>query len=128
MSEITRQDLISDDALQAPLILADNLDKASKKFKEFRDSAIKTNEATQDTKSTKEATAAVEKLTAEQAELIKVNNQPAVQAKNNEAYAEAKRKVDDANAALKIAFHWENGMLKPLPDKTLHWKNFRRSS
>ena len=102
MSEITRQDLISDDALQAPLILADNLDKASKKFKEFRDSAIKTNEATQDTKSTKEATAAVEKLTAEQAELIKVNNQlVAVQAKNNEAYAEAKRKVDDANAALK---------------------------
>lgn len=102
MSEITRQDLISDDALQAPLILADNLDKASKKFKEFRDSAIKTNEATQDTKSTKEATEAVEKLTAEQAELIKINNQlVAVQAKNNEAYAEAKRKVDDANAAVK---------------------------
>lgn len=102
MSEITRQDLISDDALQAPLILADNLDKAAKKFKEFRDSAVKTNEATQNTKSTKEATDAVEKLTAEQVELIKVNNQlVAVQAKNNEAYAEAKRKVDDANAALK---------------------------
>ena len=102
MSEITRDDIISKDALEAPLILADNLDKAVKKFKEFRDSAVKTNEATQNTKSTKEATDAVEKLTAEQAELIKVNNQlVAVQAKNNEAYAEAKRKVDDANAALK---------------------------
>lgn len=102
MSEITRDDIISKDALEAPLILADNLDKAVKKFKEFRDSAVKTNEATQNTKSTKEATDAVEKLAAEQAELIKINNQlVTVQAKNNEAYAEAKRKVDDANAALK---------------------------
>lgn len=102
MSEITRDDIISKDALEAPLILADNLDKAVKKFKEFRDSAVKTNEATQNTKSTKEATDAVEKLAAEQAELIKINNQlVTVQAKNNEAYAEAKRKLDDANASLK---------------------------
>ena len=102
MSEITRDDIISKDALEAPLILADNLEKATRKFREFRDSAIKTNEATQNTKSMREATDNVAKLANERNELIKINNQLATaEAKNNEAYAEAKRKLDDANAALK---------------------------
>ena len=63
---------------------------------------IKANDAVQNTKSVKEATDGIEKP--RRKKWVDQGQQSVchtAEAKNNEAYAEAKRKLDDANTAIK---------------------------
>lgn len=102
MSELQRDDIISSDALQAPLILAENLQKVVSVLKVIRDVSEKTNVAAQTSNSISEVAGSVEGLVNQEKELVKVNNQLAITAaKNNEQYAMVKKKVDEANQSLK---------------------------
>lgn len=85
-SEINRDDLISDDALRAPLLLAKNFEVLNDQLKQIIDSGLKVS-TSQNPESTKKYREETEKLSTEQRELIKIQNQIATQvAKNNDAY------------------------------------------
>src|SRR6187402_440703 len=99
MSTIKRNDIIDDDALQAPLILVKNLEAAVEAMKKIADSGIKVSQSlggsatTQGTQKLKQVTA---QLTAEQKELEKVQKQIAtVTAKNTAQYQAQEKKLKD---------------------------------
>lgn len=96
---IQRQDIITDEAIQAPLILTKNLEDAVTVMQKVRESAIQYSSAIGNTDSTKKLGDATVELSKEQEQLIKIQNQIAVQvAKNNDeyrAYQEQLKKVND---------------------------------
>jgi hypothetical protein len=93
MSTINRQDIISDDALQAPLILAEALQKVVEAMKKIADNGQKAAKAIDTAETTQKVRVAVDGLTAEQKELQKITAQvAAATAKNNAQYV-AQEKV-----------------------------------
>lgn len=93
MSTINRQDIISDDALQAPLILAEALQKVVEAMKKIADNGQKAAKAIDVADTTQKVRVAVDGLTAEQKELQKITAQvAAATAKNNAQYV-AQEKV-----------------------------------
>ena len=100
-AELQRKDIISDEALEAPLILSKNLEIAY-------ESAMKLVKATKDYKpggddeGLASTTKKTQELTAEQAELLKVQKQIAlVQARNNAEYIAATKALNENKQALK---------------------------
>lgn len=96
---IERQDIITDEAIMAPLVLSKNMEVAVESMQKIRDSAIQYSSAIGNTDSTKKLGDATVELTKEQEQLIKIQNQIATQvAKNNDeyrAYQEQLKKVND---------------------------------
>jgi hypothetical protein len=87
MSTINRQDIISDDALTAPLILAENMQKVVDAMKKIADNGIKASKAIDTAETTQKVRMAVDGLTQEQIELEKITKQvAAATAKNNAQY------------------------------------------
>jgi hypothetical protein len=87
MSTINRQDIISDDALTAPLILAENMQKVVDVMKKIADNGIKASKAIDVAETTQKVRVAVDGLTQEQIELEKITKQvAAATAKNNAQY------------------------------------------
>lgn len=102
MSELKLEDIISREALEGPLILASNLEKAEKVLMRIRNSSEKVVADSETTTSMKKLTDSVSKLVTENKELEKVEKQLATaQAKNSDEYAKIKRKVDEVNQAVK---------------------------
>jgi hypothetical protein len=104
MAELNRQDLFSDDLLQAPLVLAKNLEVAVEAAKEL----AKTLQAQQENIKAADTIAKVSKetktLTDEQKELEKIQKAIATaQAKNNEEYQKAAGELDNIKEAQKKA-------------------------
>lgn len=105
MSAIKRPDIIDDDALAAPLLLAKNLESAVEQLKKIAESGMKASQslggpaATQGTQKLKQVT---EQLTAEQKELKKVGDQiAAVTAKNNAQYQAQEKRLKEVRKAIK---------------------------
>lgn len=105
MSTIKRTDIIDDDALQAPLILAKNMLEAVDAAKKLVESSLKISQslggpaATQGTQKLKQVT---QQLTAEQKELKKVGDQIAtVTARNSAQYQAQEKKLKDLRKAIK---------------------------
>jgi hypothetical protein len=87
MSTINRQDIISDDALTAPLILAENMQKVVEVMKKIADNGRKASKDIETAETTQKVRVAVDGLTAEQKELQKITAQvAAATAKNNAQY------------------------------------------
>lgn len=103
MSEpIKRQDIIDDEALQAPLMMVDNLEKMAAVMVKIRTMSNQTNNQAQQSTSIKQTTDAVSLLVTQEKELVKVQKQLAdATAKDNEQYIAYKKAVDQANQALK---------------------------
>lgn len=102
MAELERKDIISDDALMAPLVLNRNfetlLGTITKLKTEVGQNAFMAKSAT----NFKEATSAISGLVNQEKELAKVQNQLASAiAKENEQYITYKKAVDQANQSLK---------------------------
>jgi hypothetical protein len=102
MSELTRQDLFSDDLIQAPLVLAKNLEVAVEAAKEL----AKVLQAQQENIKAADTISKVSKetkaLTDEQKELEKIQKAIATaQAKNNEEYQKAAGELDNIKEAQK---------------------------
>lgn len=102
MAQLERKDLISDEALQAPLILQKNFESllasVSKVISEFS----KHEQAVSGAKSTTKLKEETEALTLEQQELIKVQNQISIaMARNNEEYANAQKELQKVRSELK---------------------------
>jgi hypothetical protein len=105
MSTIKRTDIIDDEALQAPLILAKHFLEAVEAAKKVAESGMKISQslagpaATQGTQKLKQVT---EQLTAEQKELKKVGDQIAtVTAKNNAQYQAQEKRLKEVRKAIK---------------------------
>lgn len=102
MAELERKDIISDDALQAPAVLVNELEKVVAILTRIRDISGKTDAGAKSATSFKQVTDSVKLLVDQDKELVKVQNQLASSlAKNNDEYANMKKKVDEANAAVK---------------------------
>ena len=98
-AELQRKDIISDEALEAPLILARNLEVAYDVVMKIQKANKESGDAGEGLTTTTEKT---KKLTAEQAELKKVMTQiAAVQARNNEEYIKANKALEENRKALK---------------------------
>jgi len=96
-AEIQREDLISDDAIMAPLVLNRNFetlyDTMIKLKTEFGQSAAFAKQAT----SINAVGTSIEKLVTTEKEMVKLQNQLATAvAKDTHEYAELKKKVDEA--------------------------------
>lgn len=101
-SAISRQDVVTDDALKAPLILAENLEVAIKALKEFIDLAKASQGKLVDATSIGEAKKAVSELTEEQKQLAKVQKQIAdTVAKDSEEYRNLNAQLKETQATLK---------------------------
>lgn len=102
MAEITRQDIISDDALTAPLVLGKHLmevmgviDQFVKKLQGISSNIAAASSTTTIRKET-------EALTLEQKELIKIQNQIATaMAKNNDVYRQQEKQLQNVRKELK---------------------------
>lgn len=102
MAEITRQDIISDDALAAPLILSKNFQEAINSLDGFIKKAQEHSKNIAGASSTTTIRKETEALTLEQKELIKIQGQiAAAVAKNNEAYREQEKKLVAVKRELK---------------------------
>lgn len=75
MAEINRQDLISDDALAAPLILAKNMEAAVSQLMSIKEASIQFNKSIQSSDSLKKAGDETQKLVTVNKELSKVSEQ-----------------------------------------------------
>lgn len=93
MSTINRQDIISDDALTAPLILAENMQKVVDVMKKIADNSRKASTDTEQADTTKKVRVAVDGLTADQRELQKITAQVATATAKNNAQYLAQEKV-----------------------------------
>lgn len=128
MNEITRQDIISDDALQAPLILQKNfeallttIDKVISKGKEHGQNIS----IAQSTTKLKEETTA---LTLEQKELIKVQNQIATSvARNNNEYIQQQKELKKIRDELKDKIKFDNIDHKSVTDQNVSIKQLTLS-
>lgn len=101
-SAIERQNVITDDALQAPLILTQNLETALKAMKEFIALTKSSQGKLVDATSIQEARTAVAELTEEQKQLAKVQNQIATAvAKDSDEYRRLNETLKNTNASLK---------------------------
>jgi hypothetical protein len=101
-AEIQRKDLITDDALEAPMILAAGLDKVEQHLINIRKLSISTNVFAQQSTSIKDTTDSVSKLVNQEKELVTVQKQlSSALAKDSEEYINYKKQVDAANQALK---------------------------
>jgi hypothetical protein len=104
MAEIKRSDIIDDDALMAPLVLAKNFEQTEKAIMKvikagLEHSKILGSDAARNTTKLKEET---EKLTKEQQELAKVQNQIATAvAKNNDEYRKYEAELQKIKKELK---------------------------
>jgi hypothetical protein len=102
MAEINKNDLISEDALKAPLILAENLMKVYETLVNIQNvsgSALKGLDSADTIKKVKTNS---EELTAQEKQLLKVQEQLAVAlAKNNQEYADYQRAIKEVNQATK---------------------------
>lgn len=102
MAEITRQDIISDDALTAPLILAKNLMEAIGSLDQFIKKAQESSRNISSAGSTTTIRKETEALTLEQKELIKIQNQIATAvAKNNDVYRQQEKQLQSVKRELK---------------------------
>ena len=101
MAEIERKDLISDEALQAPLTLAENFEKAYQSVEKLVKLAKKSEEAiSANSGSTSSLAKETSNLAAAQTELDKIQKQYAVSTqKLSDEYVKTKRAVDDVNKA-----------------------------
>jgi len=100
MAELNRSDIISDDALMAPLVLNKNFETLLSTIldlkKEMGGNAAFAQSATNITG----VGTAIEQLVTNEKELVKVQNQLAsAVAKDTDEYAKLKKKVDEANAS-----------------------------
>lgn len=103
MAEITRKDLISDDALNAPLMLADNFEKVLDMINKIVAATKKNEDAiSSNTGSTSKLTAETEKLKVVQTELEKVQK----------AYATSTQKLSDEYISNKRALNAVNEEVK----------------
>jgi hypothetical protein len=102
MSEINRSDIITDDALQAPIVLAKNLEAPIKALKDLLAVGKQTSAAIAGSDSFVKLKDETVKLNQEQKELIKIQNQIAtVVAKNNEEYIKYEKQLQASKQALK---------------------------
>jgi hypothetical protein len=94
MSELKRQDIISDDALMAPLVLAKNLEQAHAAIMKIIKSGKDSSDAIGNAKNTTKLKEETEKLTREQQELVKIQKQIATAvAKDTEAYRKYEKQL-----------------------------------
>ena len=104
---INRSDVISDDALAAPILLAKNYEKSLKSIQGTIGSVKKAMDDIGKSDSIKEVAESVDTLTQSEAEIIKIQNQLSTAlSKSNDEYIEYKRLVIDVNKAVneKIKF------------------------
>ena len=101
-AEIQRQDLISDEALFAPAILAKNLEAAVAQLRVLKETSNEYNNVAQGGKSMKSAATSAEQLTKAQQELAKVEGQIAtVIARTNAEYIAQTGRLKDVQDQLK---------------------------
>lgn len=101
-AELERSDIISDDALMAPLVLNKNFETLYNTIVKLKAEVGKNAEFAQQAKTISGVGVSIEQLVANEKELVKVQNQLAsAVAKDNDAYVELKKKVDEANASAK---------------------------
>lgn len=102
MAEIKREDIISDEALQAPLILAENFQKVVDSIEKLITMAKKSEGTLKAGGGVQAAREETEKLTQAQIELAKIQQQTATaQARGTEEYIKAKKALTDINTATK---------------------------
>jgi hypothetical protein len=116
-AELQREDIISDEALEAPLILAKNLETAFQVMMKISKNQIGgAGDAAAGLKETEDRT---KKLTDEQKELLKVTKQmAAINARNNETYQAQAKALADLKKAMK-----EKTALGEKDAKTLNAQN-----
>ena len=102
MAELKREDIIEDAALQAPLILAANLEQAYMVITKIAKASKEAGIAVEAAGNIRSLTDETTKLVAEQNELVKIQKQIAtVTAKNNDEYIKQTKALNDAKKALK---------------------------
>jgi TM2 domain-containing membrane protein YozV len=102
MAEITRQDIISDEALQAPLILAENFQKVVDSIENLIKIAKQSEGTLKAGGGVQAAREETEKLTQAQIELGKIQQQTAVaQSRGTDEYIKAKQALKEINDATK---------------------------
>lgn len=102
MAEIKRKDIIDDDALTAPLVLADNFEKAYASIQKLIAAGKEAGVDVQAATNTKQLREETEKLTAAQVELAKIEKQIAtLVAKDNDEYRKQQKTIADLNITLK---------------------------
>lgn len=100
-SEIQRKDIISDEALQAPLQLGKNIDVATMAIDRLIAKSKESGVAISGASSTSKLTKETQTLTQAQIELDKIQKQLTVSvAKNNEDYIASKRVLNDLNQVI----------------------------
>jgi hypothetical protein len=102
MAEITRQDLIDDEALKAPLLLAKNLEEAIRKLDELISKSKAAGIKIPELKNLSDASREIDKLAIQQKQLATIMNQVAVaQAKDNDTYREQQKVLQGVKQDLK---------------------------
>lgn len=101
-AEFDRPDLFSDALLAAPMQLSKGMDHLALSIDNVRKISMEVNKVLGSSSTIQEAKKAVEGLSQAEIELNKVTNQLVViQAKQNDEWVEAKKKLDAANRSLK---------------------------
>jgi hypothetical protein len=102
MAEINKEDLFSDEALNAPKELAKNLGAVAASIDAITSASAKSDKQLKEATGASKITKQTEQLTLQEKELLKVQNQISVAlAKNNDEYIEHKRGLDAINKAVK---------------------------
>lgn len=102
MAEINKEDLFSDEALNAPKELAKNLGAVAASIDAITEASKKSEQQLKTANSASKITKETEQLTDQEKELLKVQKQISIAlAKNNDEYIEHKRGLDAINRAVK---------------------------
>ncbi len=100
--EIKRSDIIEDDALMAPLILSKNFEVLLATILKLKAEVGANLKLAETATNVNSVNTAIKGLAKQETELVKIQNQLATAvAKDNEEFANYKKKVDEANAAVK---------------------------
>lgn len=102
MAELERKDLISDDALMAPIVLNKNFETLLNTILKVKGEVGKNAGLAESATSINTVGTAIDGLVNQEKELVKIQNQLAsALAKDSDEYAKLKKKVDEANQAAK---------------------------
>lgn len=102
MAELERKDIISDEALMAPLVLNKNFETLLATIMKVKSETAKNGAMSESATNINTTTTAISNLVDQEKEMVKIQNQLASAiAKENDEYIKYKKAVDDANARLK---------------------------